>query len=236
MKDAVVSKSRAEGAGHHDLVLNHIGTAPPYCTGFISTELKLSAVGENGRKFAAAWEAEKTRCQEAMARVLRMRRTPFGATTLVLVDIADTDELLAREPPLLVKAQLLYLDENDHPKWGRVLLDRGVVSVEPPPPPPKRQRLGASWDEARASLSTKYHDIDEDGIMRVRLLDLFKAISATKTHKNPCQKLETYEKRLGLCAPTDFKRKRFPSSQRGSKAMWLSADAVKKIYDYEVRG
>ena len=80
-----------------------------------------------------------------------MRRTPFGATMLVLVGIADTDELLAREPPLLVKAQLLSLDENDHPKWGRVLLDRGVVSVEPPPPPPKRPK----WLATTANLEPR---------------------------------------------------------------------------------
>jgi hypothetical protein len=235
VKSAVVPKTRLEGSGHHDLVLKHTGTAQPYCQGFISTEVKISAVGENGRKFAAVWEAEKTRCEAAMARVLGLHRTPFGATMLVVIGIADGEELLSREPPLIVKAQLLTLNCNHVAKWGKVLLDRGTVPVEPSPPAPKRLRRGASWDEVRAALATKQHDIDDDGIMRVRLLDLFKAISATKTNKNLGQKLKTYESYLQLSQPQDFKRKRFPASQRGQNSIWLTMDAVQKIYDYEVR-
>ena len=88
-----------------------------------------------------------------MARVLKLRRTSFGATMLVVFGVVDADDLLFREPPLIVRAQLLTLNASDEPKWGKVLLDRGVVPVEPLRPAPKRQRHGASWDEVRAALA-----------------------------------------------------------------------------------
>ena len=235
VKDAVVAKTRVEGCGHHDLILKHTGTARPYCEGFISTEIKLSAVGENGRKFNAAWAEEQARCEEALAKILRRPKTQYGAAMLLLVGIADGPQLLAPEPPLMAKAQLLTLNDDGSPKWGPVVLERGTVPVEPPRPPPKRQRHGASWDEIRVALASKQHDIDGDGVLRARLLDLFKAISPKKTNKNPGQKLQTYQKELGLSEPIDFIRRRYPASQRGSEAVWLTLDAVQRIYAYELR-
>ena len=99
VKSAVVPKRCKEGTGHHDLVLKHTGVAQPYCQGFVSTEVQISAVGESGRKFAAVWDAERSRCEAAMAKVLKFRRTPFGATMLVVIGIADGEDLLSREPP-----------------------------------------------------------------------------------------------------------------------------------------
>ena len=84
-------------------------------------------------------------------------------------------------------------------------------------------------------MSSKEEDIDDDDVLRVRLSDLFKAIPKT-TVKNPGQKLDTYKNILQLSEPRDFKRKRYPPSQRGSEAVWLTHDAVKKIYLYEALG
>ena len=239
VRDAVVNKSRSEGRGHHDLVLKHAGalaSGPFYCSGFISLEVKVTCAGPTGRRFKAAWDAQKERCACAMAQVLRVRDTPFGAAALVMIGVCDDDSLLAASPPLFVKMQLLTLDESNQPKWGSILLDRGTVPVEPAPPPVRRQRLGASWDEVRAALSAKEQDIDEDGAMWVRLLDLFKAIAPTKARSNPGQKLTTYESHLGLSTPGDYTRRRFPDSQRGSPPVWLTWAAARKVYDYEVLG
>ena len=62
------------------------------------------------------------------------------------------------------------------------------MPVEPLHPAPKRQRTGASWDEVHARLSGKWAAFDEGNF--VRLLDLFLAISPSKTMKNPGQKTE----------------------------------------------
>ena len=134
-----------------------------------------------------------------------------------------------------MKMQLLTLDGSSQPKWGNILLDRGCIPVQPVPPPPRRQRVGRSWDEVRADLGSRQADIDGDGAMWVRLLDLFKAISPTKTSKNPGQKLATYGAHLGLRTPSDHKRVRYPAAQRGSEAVWLTWGAARKVYDYEVR-
>ena len=130
-----------------------------------------------------------------------------------------------------MKAQPLTLTDALSPKWGPVVLQRGIVPVELPCPPPKRQRRGASWDEVRVALANKQHDIDDDGVLRARLLDLFKAISPQKTNKNPGQKLQAYQEDLGLLEPADFVRRRYPASQRGSEAVWLTLDAVQRIYE-----
>ena len=140
------------------------------------------------------------------------------------------------EPPLFVKMQLLTLSASNEPKWGTILLDRGTVPVEPLPPPSRRQRVGGSWDEVRAALANKEKEIDGDGIKWVRLLDLFQAISPTKPHGNPGQKLVTYGGQLDLQDPRDYTRRRFPANQRGSKAVWLTWETARKVYDYEVRG
>jgi hypothetical protein len=238
VKDAVVNRSRTEGTGHHDLVLKHAGQlaqGPFYCSGLISLEVKVAVAGPNGRRFAAAWDAQKERCAGALARVLRAPATPFGAAALLVVGICDDDGLLAPEPPVFAKMQLLTVDGSNQPKWGSILLDRGCVPVQPAPPPPRRQRVGRSWDEVRADLGSRQADIDGDGAQRVRLLDLFKAISASKTNKNLGQKLVTYGEHLGLRTPADYKRKRFPANQRGSEAVWLTWVAARRVYDYETR-
>ena len=102
--------------------------------------------------------------------------------------------------------------------------------------PPHFQRVGASWDEVRAALASKEKEIDADGVKWVRLLDLFQAIAPNKPHSNPGQKLVTYEGHLDLQDPRDYTRRRFPASQKGSNAVWLTREAARKIYDYEVRG
>ena len=221
VNDAIVNRSRREGRGHHDLVLKHAGNlanGPFYCHGFITMEVKVTVAGLNGRRFRAAWEAEKERCEEALARELRSPRRPFGAAALLVIGICDNDDFLARDPPLLVKSQLLTLNDSDEPKWGQLLIDRGAYLIEPDPPPPRRQRVGASWDEVRARLQGKEQEIDGDDVKWVRLLDLFVAISAQKTNKNPGQKLVTYQKFLGLLEPSDCKRK---NSQRPEREVSL---------------
>ena len=97
---------------------------------------------------------------------------------------------VARWLGFLAKAQLLVLDAGGTPQWRTFLLDTGARPVEPGPPPPKRQRQGPSWDEVRARLQGKQQQFD--GVLYVRLLDLFVAISLAKTNKNPGQKVATY--------------------------------------------
>ena len=231
--EAVVRRSNREGSGHHDLKLKHaIPLKPLYCNGFVSMEVKVSQVGATGRFFAGVWDDYKKECMAAMARLLKIQGTRYGAAVLLLVGVCDSEGLLAREPPLLVKAQLLVLGADGEAKWGRVLLDRGTVAVTPTPPPTKRQRQGASWDEVRASLHDKKEEFDD--IEYVRLLDLFKAISATKTTKNPGQKMVTYQKHLGLKRAHDFMQRRYPVGARGSEPYWLTWAAAARIYSYEV--
>ena len=126
VKSAVVAKTRAEGVGDHDLILKHMGTGPSYCTGFISTEVKVSAIGKNGRKFTAAWQNEQERSEAALKKVLRANEMPFGAAMLVLIGVADEEELLMTQPPLFVKAQLYSITAGGEAKWGQVLLDRST--------------------------------------------------------------------------------------------------------------
>ena len=95
--------------------------------------------------------------------------------------------------------------------------------------------MGSSWDEVRATLANKEEELDADGVKWVRLLDLFKAISPSKPHSNPGQKLVTYEGQLDLQTPDDYVRRRFPANQRGSNAIWLTWEAARKVYNYEVR-
>ena len=79
-----------------------------------------------------------------------------------------------------MKAQPLTLTDALSPKLGPVVLQRGIVPVELPCPPPKRQRRGASWDEVRVALANKQHDIDDDGVLRARLLDLFNQVRSCR--------------------------------------------------------
>jgi len=204
---AVVAKTVVEGTGHHDLKLRHAMPKPPfYCQGFISMELKVSQVGRNGAAFSRSWEAVKKSSLVPMGRVLKASGSAYGACLLLLVGVCDGPELLDSEPPLLVKAQLVTLDAGGEPKWTRVVLDRGTVPTEPVLPKPKKQRRGASWDEVRASLHGKQAVFAD--VAHVRLLDLFRAISASKTVKNPGQKVETYKGHLHLAEGRDFMRKR----------------------------
>ena len=235
--DAVVPKSRAEGEGHHDLVLKHGGPKGPfYCNGFISTELKVSSVGPKGRGFQAKWAEWKEKCMTALGRVLRVNGTRFGAAMLLLIGVCDDETLLADTPPLIVRAQLLTLDEHGTPQWGNILLDKGTVPVERDPPPPKRQRKGASWDEVRANLNGKWADINEDGVECVRVLDLYKAIDPRKVAKSPGQKIVTYEKHLGFKRGEHYFQMSYPSRGRGSEPYWLTLAAAQAVYAYEVHG
>jgi hypothetical protein len=234
--DAIVPKSRREGTGHHDLKLKHaVPQKPFYCQGFLSMEVKVSQVGPIGRGFEKAWDSLKKDSMAAMARVLQVPGSVYGAAILFLVGVCDSVELLAKEPPLLVKAQLLVLDATGKPKWSTVLLEKGTVPVEPKPPPPKRQRQGASWDEVRACLHGK--TMDFEGVVYVRILDVFKAISTNKTSKSPGQKIATYQKVLNFAEGTHYIRKRYPAKQRGSEAYWLTwPAAASKVYQYETVG
>ena len=118
VKDAIVNRSRSEGQGQHDLVLEHAGElarGPFYCRGFIQMEVKVVVAGSNGRRFKAAWGKQKERCVAGLARVLRVPGTPFGAAALLAVGVCDNDDLRAPEPPLFVKMQLLTLDGSGQP-------------------------------------------------------------------------------------------------------------------------
>ena len=228
--DAVVAKSRREGTGHHDLKLKHAVPSRFYCQGFLSCEMKTAQVQKNGRGFGRVWDDVKEASFDAMARVLQAPSTTYGAALLIVVGICDSEELLAASPPLLVKAQLMVLDANGAPKWGQILLDKGTVPTEPTAPLPKRQRQGASWDEVQAILSDKGRQFE--GTDYVRLLDVFLAISVTKTNKNPGQKMATYQKKLGLVEDVDFIRKR-AGRTKGSTPYWLTRSSVRRIYDFE---
>jgi hypothetical protein len=196
-----------EGTGHHDLKLRHARPKPPfYCKGFLSMELKVSQVGKNGAGFSRSWDAVKTSSLKPMGRVLKASGSAYGACLLLLVGVCDGPELLDSTPPLLVKAQLVTLDADGKPKWTKVVLDRGTVPAEPVLPKPKKQRRGASWDEVRACLYGKEADFAD--VAYVRLLDLFRAISVSKTVKNPGQKVATYQGHLKLTAGRDFIRRR----------------------------
>ena len=138
VRDAIVTKTRSQGTGHHDLVLKHAGelaSGPCHCSGQITVEVKVAVAGKDGRQFRAAWSAQKERCEASLGRVLKLPRTPFGAAVLLVLGICDAADLTANEPPLLVKAQILVLDASGEPTWGRILLDRGTIPVEPAPPP-----------------------------------------------------------------------------------------------------
>ena len=231
--DAIVPKTRSEGTGHHDMKLSHASmNVSRYCAGFISAELKVAHVGVNGRAFARAWDNSKTRCAQAMTNVLTCRGSRYGAAMLILVGVCDAEDLLRNDPPLLVKAQLLTVDAQTNPKWGSVVLERGLVPVEPTPPPAKRLRLGRSWDEVRAYLQDKEASIDD--VERVRLLDLYIAIGCTS--KTPSQKLATYSKDtcLGLRGGIDYIQVWHPVPARGKPPYWISWSAALKIYRYEV--
>ena len=43
------------------------------------------------------------------------------------------------------------------------------------------------------------------------------------------------EGQLDLHPPDDYVRRRFPANQRGSNAIWLTWEAARKVYNYEVR-
>ena len=228
--DAVVPKTRAEGTGHHDLKLKR--ALPQTGQGFVSTELKIAHASPNGSGFGRAWEKQEERSVAKMARVLTAPRSIYASALLFVVGICDTEDLRSKDPPLLVKAQLLVLNAANEPKWGSVLLEKGVLPVAPTPPPPKRQRLGSSWGEVRASLQAKQQDIG--GVTFVRLLDLFTAISANKTAKNPGQKMATYQKVLSFKRNADFKQVWHPKRARGSPPYWLTWAAARRAYDYEL--
>ena len=233
--DAIVPKTSREGSGDHDLKLKHaLPQKQLYCKGFLSMEVKVSQVGVAGRWFARAWETYKEDTFAAMSRVLSAPGTIYGAAVLLVVGICDSEELLAAQPPLLVKAQLMTRGANGQARWSTVLLDRGLLPVVPAPPPPKRQRQGASWDEVRAILQGKKESFE--GTEYVRLLDLFTAISPSKAKKSPGHKIATYEKHLGLKKRNgDYMQRRYPAHAKGSEPYWLTWKAASAIYEYEVK-
>ena len=104
------------------------------------------------------------------------------------------------------------------------------MPVEPSPPPAKRLRLGRSWDEVRAYLQGK--EVFIDGVERVRLLDLYKAIGCTS--KSPSQKLATYSACLRLREGDDYIQMWYPAPARGKPPYWVCWHAALKIYNYEV--
>ena len=235
VSNAIVPKSHAEGKGHHDLVLKHGSpNGPWYCSGIISTELKISSIGPRGRGFERVWTDNKEACVGSMASVLRAKNARYAAALLVVVGVCDDEKMMAQAPPLFVKAQLLALGADNTPQWGKVLLDRGTVPVERIQPPPKRQRKGASWDEVRAYLNGKAETFDN--VQYVRLLDMFRAISEQKATSNPGQKMATYcqAKHLGFKEGQDYIRKRFPAGSRGSEPYWLTWAAAERVFAYEV--
>jgi len=197
-------------------------------------EIKLAHVGPTGKKFNAAWQGYKDDMEEAMAKLLKAPGSVYGAAVLLVVGICDEAELLTTQPPLLVRSQLLVLDSTGKPKWASVLLEKGILAVAPRPPPPKARRKGASWDEVRAQISDQW--VEFSGIKYVRLLDVVNAISSDKTVKNPGQKLESYKKFAGLKHRVDYMQKAHPDGGRGSEPYWLTFEAAKKVYDYELRG
>ena len=141
---------------------------------------------------------------------------------------------MAQTPPLFVKAQLLALGADNTVQWGKVLLDRGTVPVERTQPPPKRQRKGASWDDARAYLDGEAETFDD--VQYVRLLGMFRAISEQKATSNSGRKMATYcqAKHLGFKEGQGYIRKRFPAAPRGSEPYWLTWAAAERVFAYEV--
>ena len=236
---AVQPKSKAEGSGHHDVILKHARHhchGKFLCEGFISTELKVRQVGVGGKGFQGAWAQAKHENAEALAKVLQSPKSAFGAALLFMIGVCDDETMMATAPPLIVKAQMLKLDGDGKAKWSSVLLDKGVLPVEVPAPPPKKLRAGRSWDEVRAQLVNKWVDIEGDGIQCVRVLDLFGAIDPQKLAKNPGQKIVTYEKRLAFKRGMHYFQKSYPCRARGSEPYWLTAAAAQMVYVYEVSG
>ena len=117
-----------------------------------------------------------------------------------------------------------------------MLLDQGTVPVDVAPPPPKRQRAGKSWDEVRAKLAEDWAELDGDGVEWVRLLDLFTAISDQKATNNAGAKIETYKKVLGFEDGVHYVQRDHPVRARGRTPFWISSDAAKSVWAYEVVG
>ena len=106
---ALQPKTHREGHGHHDLVLKHAGslfTGPFQCHGLKSTELKVRQVGVHGRAFRGAWDKAKAMAKTSLAKILQVPSSKFGAAVLLVI------ALTAAKPPLLVKAQMLIVEEG----------------------------------------------------------------------------------------------------------------------------
>ena len=226
--DAVRPKVRAEGQGHRDLILRHTGT-PRYCDGFLTTELKIGQVGSSGAAFEQYWRCVREKTEPVLKQALKHRSSPCAAGLLVFIGICDAETLGAKEPPLLVRAQLLH---NKTPRsfvWGERLLDAGGLPTDACAPPQKRVRIGPSWDEIRAALSDHEHVFD--GIPFVPLVRLFQALRSTC--KSPGQKLETYKKTFGFKLGTDFLRKKASANAKGVAQYWVSWAAAGQIFQHQ---
>lgn len=224
--EAVRSKARGEGSGQHDLILKHSGVSR-YCSGFLSAEIKVGRVGADGRAFEPFWRRHvKGKTAEALKAVLRGRTSPFGAAMLIVVGVCDSEQLSAKDPPLLVRAQLMVVKSSGVAAWGDRILDHGPLPVTLPPA--KRQRRNAIWDGVRAAMHG--HSQDFGGTEYFPLAQLFTALGSGC--KSPGQKMQTYTKQFAFKLGRDFVRKRLAGT-RGSVPYWVTWAAAEKIAGYE---
>lgn len=226
--DAVRQKVRAEGQGHHDLILRHTG-APRYCDGFVTGELKIGQVGPDGAAFEAYWQCVRQKAEPVLKQALKHRSSPCAAGLLVFVGVCDAEGLSAKEPPLLVRAQLFRSEGRGAFAWGELLLNEGGLPEGSCAPPWKRCRRGPSWDEVRAALNDHEHVFD--GAPFVPLVRLFQVLQSTC--KSPGQKLETYKKIFGFKRGHEFLRGRKSASGKGPAPYWVSWAAAEKIYQHQ---
>lgn len=225
--DAVRNKTRGEGTGQHDLVLKHCGVQR-YCSGFLSAEVKVGQVEADGRAFEACWRCVQSKTADALKSVLRCRGSPYGAALLIFVGVCDSADLAAKDPPLLVRAQLMVVKASGIITWADRVLDRTPPAAALPPA--KRQRRGATWDEVRAAMRGHSQNFG-GGTEYVPLARLFVALGSGC--KSPGQKMKTYIKEFGFKLGTDFVRKRSPTSTRGGLPYWVTWAAAEQIANYE---
>jgi len=227
--DAVRSKSRAEGSGHHDLVLKH-SSAQRYCGGFISAQLKTGQVDRDGTAFENFWRKLKDDTEDSFERVLSLRSTSFGAGLLIFVGVCDSADMSAVEPPLLWRAQLFLPLASGGASWGKCVVDKASLAAGSPSPPAKRRRRCPSWDEVRVAVQS--HVCAFGGTEFVPTARLFEVLRSSC--KSPGQRLEFFQKSLGLRSGRDFVRRRAATTKaRGAVPYWVTWDAARKIAHYE---
>ena len=87
-----------------------------FCSGLVSTELKVSSVGPTGSGFQKAWDDNKEECMQSMARVLRVANTRFAAALLLAIGVCDAEPMMSQTMPLFAKAQLLARGSGRSPQ------------------------------------------------------------------------------------------------------------------------